>query len=167
MCVGGGHRCSPHTGTLCSLALALIGRPHHGGSVGASVRLHSQFHHRSVRVCVWVCVCVCLQALCLSEGTESHAIRTGQHCLPWLPLSNIVSHCLPPVPACLPVTIDRLLWQQVPDQEEMMYGKLNLCWLPHVFGSNSKILSTGNAQFMWLMHVCNRNLYHQEVLVHA
>lgn len=67
-----------------------------------------------VRLCL--CVCVCLQALCLSEGTESHAIRTGQHCLPWLPLSNIVSHCLPPVPACLPVTIDRLLWQQVPDQ---------------------------------------------------
>lgn len=90
ICVGGGNRCSPNTVTLCSLALAPIGRPHHGGGTGASVRLYGQLHHRFV--CVYAPVCVSyvfVQALCLARAcpsplsavsnlTESHTLCTEE-----------------------------------------------------------------------------------------
>lgn len=120
-----------------------------------------------------VCVCMCMYLYCMSSGTAPvcgdwvTCIQDwGQHCLPWLPLSNIVSHCLPPVPACLLVTIDTLLWQQVPDQRWCVENWIAML-AATFFGSNSKILRTGNAWFMWPLQVCNRSLYHQEVPVYA
>lgn len=77
VCVGGSHRCSPHTGALCSLALAPIGWPRHGGGVGASVRLYGQLHHRSVCLC-----CACLYVLCVCAGTVPG---------PCLPIASVCS----------------------------------------------------------------------------
>lgn len=94
VCVGGGHRCSPHTGALCSLALALIGRPHHGGSVGASVRLHSQFHHRSVRVCVFrhgACPWGLSHMHSGLRAALSPLVTTEQHCVSLSPTSARLS----------------------------------------------------------------------------
>lgn len=136
MCVGGGHRCSPNTGSPCSLALAPIGWPLHGGGLGASVCLHGQLHHRSV--CVYVHVSVCLSVCLVCIG--SHCTWTmPAHCLClqlaiWLghshwalraplsspPLSNIVCHCIRPVPARLPLTMSTVSGSR--DQAAMATG---------------------------------------------
>lgn len=156
VCVDCGHRCSSDTGTLCSLALAPIGWPHHGGGAGASVRLYRQLHHRSVCVCWSVCMSyVFMQALCLaracpsplstvSSPTESHTLHTmSPIVLPndrWTTLCLTVgllacqpqwAQCHYQGSGCMAVTL--YVWHRVSDQLETMWGSTEcLCVAWHI-----------------------------------
>lgn len=75
VCLGGGHRSSPNPGSPRSVALAPVGRRHHGSGAGAPVRLHGQQRNRSAspRAATFsVCVlCVSRRRLCLVRACPS------------------------------------------------------------------------------------------------
>lgn len=116
---------------------------------------------------VLVCLSVCLQALCLSVGSHTHSgLRAALS-----PLVTTEQHCVSvsPTRARLPASHNRHSLMSTGSRPvgDDVWKIEPLCWLPCVLGLNLKIWSTGNAQFMWLMQACNKDLYHKEVPVHA
>lgn len=74
VCLGGGHRSSPNPGSPRSVALAPVGRRHHGSGAGAPVCLHGQQRNRSAiprAATLSVCLTCFAKALCLVRACPS------------------------------------------------------------------------------------------------